>query len=222
LTPPLPLIHDDKVKKWQGSVLSRFFEAFEVQRRCEMRGGQCPARAGCPALARWRVLRGLAKAWEGFKESYAGLTQCELMGPRVTGDWSVRDLIAHVTWWEEEAIKYLPLILQGLKPPRYSEIYGGIDAFNAMMTDKKRGLSLGEVLREQEVTHRRLVEFLQGVPEDRFCRETPFRRRLRLDTYGHYRIHGEQIRQWRQSRLHGRQFLSPGDVGETTGGPLGA
>jgi len=124
--------------------------------------------------------------------------------PGVTGDWSVRDIIAHVTWWEEEALTYLPLILAGGKPPRYSVTYGGIDAFNTRMTELKRGLSLSEVLQQQQDTHRRLIEFIQQAPEDQFIRETRFRRRLRLDTYGHYSEHAERIRQWREQRSAGR------------------
>ena len=31
-------------------------------------------------------------------------------------------------------------------------------------------------------------------------RETRFRRRLRLDTYGHYPKHAEAIRRWREQR----------------------
>lgn len=162
------------------------------------------------AVGKRRLLRGLAQAWEKFRGSYAGLSPAELMEPGVTGDWSVRDLIAHVTWWEEEAIKYLPLIQQGLKPPRYSVMYGGIDAFNAVMTEKKGEVSLSRVFREQEATHRRLLEFLQGVPEDEFSRHTRFRRRLRLDTYGHYRIHGQEINKWREARLLDRRSGSGG------------
>ena len=66
-----------------------------------------------------------------FKESYAGLSDSQLTESGVTGTWSVKDLIAHVTWWEEEALKHLPLIIKGGTPPRYSTKYGGIDAFNA-------------------------------------------------------------------------------------------
>jgi hypothetical protein len=36
-----------------------------------------------------------------------------MMEPGVTGAWSVRDTLAHVTSWEEEALKHLPLILKG-------------------------------------------------------------------------------------------------------------
>ncbi|HVI86407.1 MAG TPA: DinB family protein, partial [bacterium] len=91
---------------------------------------------------RQQLLRRLAKAWRAFKESFAGLTEPELLDPGVTGAWSVRDIIAHVTTWEEEALKHLPLVLTGEKPPRYSTMYGGIDAFNARETERQRSLSL--------------------------------------------------------------------------------
>lgn len=193
----------------------QYVEPFEAKRRCETWDRQCPQFAEGEAVGRSRLFKALAKAWEGFKGSYEGLTESELMEKGVTGDWSVRDLIAHVTWWEEEAMKHLPLILKGLNPPKYSVMYGGIDPFNAMMAKKKRGLSLRQVFREQEVTHHRLMEFLQGVPVDQFSGETRFRRRLRLDTYGHYRIHGHEIRQWREARLLGRPSCSAGEVGRS-------
>ena len=114
------------------------------------------------------------------------------------GQWSVKDIIAHVTWWEEEALKHLPLIIQGDKPPRYSIQYGGIDAFNALMTEQKRGLSLADVLRQLEETHCRLITYVQSAPEEPFTRETRFRRCLRLDTYSHYPKHAKAIREWRE------------------------
>src|SRR5258706_9883640 len=103
---------------------------------------------------------------------------------------------AHVTTWEEEALKYLPLIITGGRPPRYIQ-YGGIDAFNAQMTEQKRGLALSDVLRQLDETHRRLIDYIRSVPEEHFSRETRFRRRLRLDTYSHYPQHAKAIREWR-------------------------
>ena len=147
-----------------------------------------------------QLLKRLDKAWEELKASYAGLSDSELMEPGVTGGWSVRDIIAHVTSWEEEALTHLPLILAGGKPPRYSVMYGGIDAFNAKTTESKSNLSLSEVLRQRDDIHRRLIDFIQSAPEDQFIRETRFRRRLRLDTYSHYPIHAEEIRKWREQK----------------------
>ncbi len=53
----------------------------------------------------------LEKRWRAFRESYAGLSDSQLTEAGVTGKWSVKDIIAHVTWWEEEALKHLPLII---------------------------------------------------------------------------------------------------------------
>ncbi len=144
-----------------------------------------------------QLLKRLDKAWEGLKESYAGLPDSELVKAGVIGDWSVKDIISHITWWEEESLKHLPVILGGGKPPRYSVAYGGIDAFNALMTRQRKSLSLSEVLRQRDDIHRRLVDFIQSAPEDQCCSETRFRHRLRLDTYSHYAKHAEAIRRWR-------------------------
>lgn len=139
-------------------------------------------------------------AWTNFHAAYTGLSDEAMLIPGVTGEWSVRDLIAHVTWWDEEAITHLPVILDGGKPPRYSAKYGGIDAFNALMTEKKRALSLDEVRQETEATHQRLVAYLQNVPPDRLKGNSRFPHRLRLDTYGHYAIHTADILSWRERR----------------------
>jgi DinB superfamily len=154
-------------------------------------------------MNRQQVLQRLGAAWAEFEESYAGLSDAQLLIPGVTGRWSVRDIIAHVTWWEEEALRHLPLIREGGRPPRYSVTYGGIDAFNALMTEQRRGLSLAEVLRQHDEVHARLTEYIRGAPEELFARETRFRRRLRLDTYGHYPIHARAIRAWRARAVEG-------------------
>jgi len=154
-------------------------------------------------MDRSQLLKRLDAAWNALKASYAGLSDSEMMEPGVTGTWSIKDIIAHVTSWEEESLTHLPLILASEKPPRYSVTYGGIDAFNAQTMEKKRGLSLSEVLRQRDATHHRLIEFVQSVPEDQLARETRFRRRLRLDTYSHYPGHTEAIRKWREQRSAG-------------------
>lgn len=150
-----------------------------------------------------QVLARLETAWNALTKSYEGLSDEQLETPGVSGQWSVRDIVAHVTWWEEEALKHLPLIRDGGRPPRYSVQYGGIDAFNALMTEQRRQLSLAEVLRQRDEVHRRLVEYVRAAPEEFYTRETRFRRRLRLDTFGHYPIHAKAIAAWREAREAG-------------------
>ena len=131
-------------------------------------------------MDRRRLLQQLDAAWRAFTAS-------------------VRDILAHVSTWEGEVLTHLSLILEGGTPPRYSVTYGGIDAFNARMTQQKASLSLAAVRRQLDATHRRLIDFIQRAPEGQLSRETRFRRRLRLDTYSHYPQHAGAIRQWRRN-----------------------
>jgi len=144
-----------------------------------------------------QVLERLDAAWTEFEESYAGLSSAQMLVGGVTGEWSVRDIIAHVTWWEEEALLHLPLVREGGRPPRYSVLYGGIDAFNAIRTEQRRHLSLATVLDQHNEVHARLVDYVRSAPAELYARETRFRRRLALDTYRHYPLHSRAIRSWR-------------------------
>jgi hypothetical protein len=149
---------------------------------------------------RQQLLKRLDKAWLAFQGSYAGLSESEFQEPGVTGAWSVRDIIAHVTTWEEEALKHLPLVLRGEKPPKYSVTHGGIAAFNAQATEQKKNLSAHQVLMQQDDVHRRLIAFIESAPEDQLGGDTRFRHRLRADTYSHYPKHTQAIREWRERR----------------------
>jgi hypothetical protein len=146
---------------------------------------------------RQNLLRRLEAAWSDFRESYAGLSEEEVLQPGVTGQWSVKDIVAHVTTWEEETLTHLPGVLRGEKYPLYSVKYGGIDAFNALMTAQKKNLSPPEVFRQQDEVHRRLLRFIETVPEELLGSTTRFRHRLRMDTYSHYPKHAAAIRKWR-------------------------
>ena len=165
----------------------------------------CHPNNGTASVDRQHLMARLEKAWIDFQQSYAGLSDSQMMTSRLTADWSVRDILAHVTTWEQEALAHLPTILNGGRPPRYSVSHGGIEGFNRWMTEQKRGFTLMEVRRDLEEIHRRLIRFMERVPEAQFRTETPFRRRLRLDTYSHYRKHAAAIRSWRNQPLKGRK-----------------
>jgi hypothetical protein len=149
-------------------------------------------------MDRSQVLKKIDKAWRALLASYAGLSEAEMQAPGVVSDWSVKDIIAHVTTWNEEALKHLPTILAGQRPQKYSVAYGGIDAFNAMMLVQLREVPLSEVLERRDHIYRRLISYIQQVPEELLATETRFRRRLRFDTYRHYAEHTRTITDWRQ------------------------
>ncbi len=148
-------------------------------------------------MNREQLLKKIDTPWAALRASYAGLNEAQLAQPGVTGDWSVIDILAHVSAWENEALTHLPHILEGKRPPKYSDLYGGIDAFNALKVRESRAVSPAEVLTRVEATHRQLVDYLESAPAEQLATETRFRRRIRLDTYSHYPIHTQGIREWR-------------------------
>lgn len=149
-------------------------------------------------MKKQQVLEKLERTWNDFQQSFAGLPDDLLSQPGVNGDWTVKDLIAHVAWWEAESLKHLPGVAQGKRPPRYADKYGGLDAFNHLMWEQWRGRSLAEVLQYAQATHQRLVEYIQAAPEELLLTETRFRYRLRVDTYSHYPEHTRMVLAWRE------------------------
>jgi hypothetical protein len=154
-------------------------------------------------MDRAQLISRLEAGWRRLEAACEGLPDAVIDEPGVTGDWSVRDVLGHIATWEEEALKHLPSVLAGRRPPRYSVTYGGIDAFNATRREQLRGLSSEDLQRRRRETHSRLLDFLAGVPEEYFQREGRFRRRLRLDTYAHYALHAQAIKTWRTKRFPG-------------------
>ena len=150
-------------------------------------------------MSKEQVLTRIEQEWKVFLDSFAGLTDNILMESGAVGYWSIRDVLAHIATWEEEALKVLPLILEGKPTPRYTR-YGGIDAFNAQEQGRKQHLPLELVKDELVATHQRLLKFLTEIPDSMFSSKSRFAKRLRLDTYNHYREHAHQINKWRADR----------------------
>jgi hypothetical protein len=144
-------------------------------------------------MDRPQLITRIQTRWQEFQRAYAGLAASDMTRSGVVGDWSVKDIIGHVATWEEESLKWLPIVAQGLPTQRYGDIH----RFNAEQVAAKRNLSLAEVLRQADETHRRLIAYVEGVPEEWFAADTRFRRRLRLDTYGHYVEHTRATCAWR-------------------------
>jgi hypothetical protein len=151
-------------------------------------------------MNREQLFARIDKHYDAFKDSLDGVPARHWQSRGVLGDWTLKDVVCHVTTWEEEALKALPLIMQGRQPPRYADAYGGLDAFNEMRRSEKADMSLAAARHEMESAHRELLAFLEGVDDAWFVTETPFRRRLRLDTYSHYQEHTKAVWDWRKAR----------------------
>src|SRR5688572_26978016 len=147
-------------------------------------------------MGKQRVLARVELEWRELLAAVADVPEDALLEPGVVEQWSVRDLLVHVTSWDGELLWALPTILEGRAPPRYSVRYGGIDAFNALVQERSRQLSTADVRRELAAMHECVLAALRELPEEALAVENRLRRRVRDDTYGHYREHAAHLRQW--------------------------
>jgi hypothetical protein len=144
-----------------------------------------------------QVIERLEDRWADFHQSFEGLSESQMTRPGPDDGWPIKDILVHVRTWEAEALKYLPIILENQRLPRYKDLYGGINAFNALTYETNKDLPLKTVQTNLRDTHQRLLTYLQSIPEEHFASGTRFLRRLSADTYNHYPEHSETIKQRR-------------------------
>ena len=130
-------------------------------------------------------------AWRDFRGALEPLSAEDIGVPGVCGDWSVKDLVAHVAMWERIAI-------DGLRgsPPRRPETEAEMNSINLAGAALKLDLAAEDLLMELDETHRDLRDALTEAPDECFDRAAAFRPGLEADTVFHYADHGRQIRDW--------------------------
>lgn len=149
-----------------------------------------------------RLYATLDDRWNALLTSIEGLSDEQLQTPGVVGDWSVKDILAHITTWEEEGLHHLPTVALGKKPPTYASQYGSLDQFNALKYDENAKRSLAEVKTRLHDTHAQVLAYLDTVPDELLPSKERFRNRLKWDTYSHYAMHAKHIQEWRSGGEH--------------------
>jgi hypothetical protein len=152
------------------------------------------------------LLRELRAGHEALESALRGLTPGQLTTPGVyaddNGDWTVKDILAHITWWEQSCFGWLGLppaversaIAQGLE---------GDDAINAAIFEGNRDRALDEVLASFERSFAALVGAVEAASEEQIeaprasdAGGTPLWELFPGNSYEHYGIHAGSIRAW--------------------------
>ena len=115
----------------------------------------------------------------------------------VVGTWPVKDLLGHITTWESETIDNIERFLDSQGGDMRS--YPDEDSFNEEAAQGQEGSDSRGGQQGLEETHARLPEFLNALPKTAFHREM-VSRRIKLDTYGHYKEHAETLIAWLEAK----------------------
>ena len=125
--------------------------------------------------------------------------------PGVTGNWSVKDIVVHLTEWEKRTAARLIAVRQGgaPEPAPWPKNMTEEDE-NAWIYKANRDRTLRDVLDDSLRVHNQVIEQLQSITDEDL--NTPGRFSwlagnkladyIPGNTYEHYQEHGELIRKW--------------------------
>lgn len=138
----------------------------------------------------------------------AGMDPLLMTRPGATGDWSVKDVLAHITWHEREMLNVIrahALVGSGLWDLP-------LDQRNAVIYNKNKDRALKEVLDESATIFKALTQALQTLTEEdlhdpsRFPNMPPDWQPWDLfaqNTYEHYQDHLSDLQAWLAEKPRG-------------------
>ncbi len=129
------------------------------------------------------ILSRIDASWESFLPSIDGLTEEQASQPGVVGYYSVKDILAHLAWWEDQTRQ---VVESGRDEPI------DVEALNDTIYAANKDVSFGELRQRLVDGHAQARETFASAPgltEDD----------VKDDTWEHWDEHGEQIRVWRSA-----------------------
>jgi uncharacterized damage-inducible protein DinB len=141
-----------------------------------------------------QMIEQVRAAHEPLEAQLAALGESQMMQPGVNGEWSVKDLLAHITWWEEHLLRRLrtgrdDLFFEGVNPR------AATDRANAEVFAANQSRLLADVQAEFHASYQEVLSALESIPEGELASEEMYQV-VGSDTFQHYPEHSEAIRAW--------------------------
>lgn len=144
---------------------------------------------------RSNVIERLGEARKDLLNTLGGLPAEKMTAP-VMGDWSVKDILAHVACWEEQLLPDLRRVREGMTPALASFREAEVDRWNELLIGLRRSFPLEQVLSELGFYRQTLLEALDSLPDSAFTGS--FVPATCAICVYHDRHHAADVRRWRE------------------------
>lgn len=129
------------------------------------------------------ILQDISKSWLALEKVIGRLSDEQISKPARVGEWSVKDVMAHITFWESRLTQDVKLLEQGQQPPED----GDYEATNREQANKSRSASLGDVRAQFGAVHDDVMRLLEAS-------QVLSRELVAGNTYDHYNEHLDSIK----------------------------
>ena len=155
------------------------------------------------------LIETLEDSHQELLEMLEGLPEVILTEPGVTGTWSIKDILAHLTYWEGQTVTLLFQMKRGM--PKPTTVHFGdepVDALNerwhAQGKDRPLAMVWSDFVGVRKQTVRRVSEFsdedLQNPARFAWLKGKPLWEFIVSDTVTHEEEHADAIRDWLDRR----------------------
>jgi len=156
------------------------------------------------SMDRRELMHNLQAGRRRLEDALAGLRDDTLLAPALDNGWSVKDLLAHLAFWEKRAGDiYLGLVIGDIADLEGADLT--VDELNARALKQSRPASLAQVRENEAWAFHALRRLAAAAPEehlfDPLCfvwtGGRPFAEWIADNTYGHYDEHLPALLAWR-------------------------
>jgi hypothetical protein len=138
-----------------------------------------------------------------LETALASVDEAHIADPALYGAWSVKDMLAHIGWWEQRAVYVIETVLGGDVPDNVVE-GGNIDQVNALVYRENHTRPVQDVRRFEHVAYLKLLSLVEMANEDalfnpqRFAwtKGQPLANWVAWNSYDHYAEHLVELQGW--------------------------
>jgi len=142
-----------------------------------------------------KIIGGLVSARRQVLEAVARLSP-EQQDAVFLGEWSARDLVAHLIGWDYTNLEAVSEIRAGRRPGFWQYHDHDWVSYNARLVAQHRREDWGELVAAVEQSHRALIETLQSVPADDYVKQKKIGTLLRAEAKDEQE-HARQVERFR-------------------------
>lgn len=157
-------------------------------------------------MSRTKLLQMIHREREALEKTLDRLNPQQMIEPGVEGDWSVKDLLAHIAAWEGMMVSWIAESLRDQVPdrPAPGTAWDDLDRLNAQLYAENKDRPLDEVLTDSRASFKRALETVETLTEqdlidpDRFPwrKGDPMWHMVAANTCWHYEEHRQTIESW--------------------------
>ncbi|MDX1995354.1 MAG: ClbS/DfsB family four-helix bundle protein [bacterium] len=157
-------------------------------------------------LSRGEILRRLETEYLKLHSALDNLSAVQMEQGGVVGTWSVKDVLAHMIYWNRFPIEEIGHALRGEPFPNKD---WEDDEINAQVVAQYQANTADDVRAEFNTSFMEVVEYIRRLPDSAFQPGNEIEQQtgetihgiFANNTYDHYALHLEQIQEWmRQTR----------------------